>query len=56
MGYRKVGYLEQCWYSVKQLARWLEQETGEEVVNLRKETVSQLLGRETNSDTVNRIR
>lgn len=41
--------------SVKQLARWLEQETGEEVVNLRKETVSQLLGRETNSDTVNRM-
>lgn len=41
--------------SVKQLARWLEQETGEEVVNLRKETVSQLLGRESNSDTVNRM-
>lgn len=41
--------------SVKQLARWLEQETGEEIANLRKETVSQLLGRDSNSDTVNRM-
>ena len=40
--------------SVKQLAKWLEQETGEEVSNLRKETVSQMLGREQNSDTVQR--
>ena len=41
--------------SVKQLAQWLEQETGEEVSNLRKETVSQMLGREQNSDTVQRM-
>lgn len=41
--------------SVKQLARWLEEETGEEVQNLRKETVSQMLGREANSDTVQRM-
>ena len=41
--------------SVKQLAQWLEAETGEEVVNLRKETVTQLLGRDTNSDTVSRM-
>lgn len=41
--------------SVKQLAQWLETETGEEVVNLRKETVAQLLGRDSNSDTVSRM-
>lgn len=41
--------------SVKQLARWLEGETGEEVQNLRKETVSQMLGREANSDAVQRM-
>lgn len=41
--------------SVKQLAQWLESETGEEVVNLRKETVAQLLGRDSNSDTVSRM-
>lgn len=41
--------------SVKQLAKWLEQETGEEVSNLRKETVSQMLGREANSDAVQRM-
>ena len=41
--------------SVKQLAQWLEAETGEEVVNLRKETVVQLLGRDSNSDTVSRM-
>ncbi len=41
--------------SVKQLAQWLEQETGEEVANLRKETVTQMLGREQNSDTVQRM-
>lgn len=41
--------------SVKQLAQWLESETGEELVNLRKETVAQLLGRDSNSDTVSRM-
>ena len=41
--------------SVKQLAQWLESETGEEVANLRKETVAQLLGRDSNSDTVSRM-
>lgn len=41
--------------SVKQLGRWLEEETGEEISNLRKDTVSKLLGREENSDTVNRM-
>ena len=41
--------------SVKQLARWLEEETGEEVSNLRKETVAQMLGRDANSDTVQRM-
>ena len=41
--------------SVKQLAQWLETETGEEVANLRKETVAQLLGRDSNSDTVSRM-
>lgn len=41
--------------SVKQLSKWLEQETGEEVSNLRKETVSQMLGREENSETVQRM-
>lgn len=41
--------------SVKQLSRWLEAETGEEIKSLRKETVNQLLGREANSDTVQRM-
>lgn len=41
--------------SVKQLARWLEEETGEEVSNLRKETVAQMMGRDANSDTVQRM-
>ncbi len=41
--------------SVKQLAQWLEDETGEEVANLRKETVSALLSRDSNSDMVNRM-
>lgn len=41
--------------SVKQLGQWLESEIGEEVTNLRKDTVSKLLGREENSDTVNRM-
>lgn len=41
--------------SVKQLSKWLEQETGEEVSNLRKETVSQMLGREGNNEAVQRM-
>ena len=41
--------------SVKQLAQWLEKETGEEITNLRKETVSNLLSRDENSDEVNRM-
>ncbi len=41
--------------SVKQLTGWLETETGEEIGNLRKETVSKLLDRDENSDAVNRM-
>ncbi len=41
--------------SVQQLTRWLEKETGEEITNLRKETVSSLLNRDENSDDVNRM-
>ena len=41
--------------SVKQLAKWLEEQTGEEVANLRKDTVSSLLDRDSNSDEVNRM-
>lgn len=41
--------------SVKQLGRWLEEETGKEITNLRKDTVSKLLDCEENSDTVNRM-
>ena len=41
--------------SVKQLAQWLEEQTGEEITNLRKETVSSLLNRDANSDEVNRM-
>lgn len=41
--------------SVKQLAQWLEEQTGEEISNLRKETVSSLLNRDANSDEVNRM-
>ena len=41
--------------SVKQLAQWLEEQTGEEISNLRKETVSSLLNRDANSDVVNRM-
>ena len=41
--------------SVKQLAGWLEEQTGEEISNLRKETVSSLLSRDANSDDVNRM-
>lgn len=41
--------------SVKQLARWLESETGEEINSLRKETVAELMGRDANSDAVQRM-
>ena len=41
--------------SVKQLAGWLEEKTGEEITNLRKETVSELLNRDSNSNEVNRM-
>lgn len=41
--------------SVKQLAQWLNEETGESVTNLRKETVSSLLGQGGNSASVNRM-
>lgn len=41
--------------SVKQLTGWLESEIGEEIGNLRKGTVSKLLGRDENSDAVNRM-
>lgn len=41
--------------SVKQLACWLESETGEEINSLRKETVAELMGRDANSDAVQRM-
>lgn len=41
--------------SVKQLSGWLEEQIGEEVSNLRKDTVSGLLNRGTNSNEVNRM-
>lgn len=41
--------------SVSQLAKWLEEETGEEVSDLRKTTVSDLLGKELSSDTARRM-
>ncbi|MCM1508384.1 MAG: DNA polymerase [Ruminococcus flavefaciens] len=41
--------------SVKQLGRWLEEETGKEITNLRKDTVSKLLDCEENSYAVNRM-
>lgn len=41
--------------SVKQLSQWLSDETGSDVSNLRKETVSEMLGREDNSDNVQRM-
>ncbi len=41
--------------SVKQLAAWLEEETGEEVPKLRKEDVARLIGRENNSPEVQRM-
>lgn len=41
--------------SVRQLSQWLSDETGEDVSNLRKETVAQMLGRDDNSEEVNRM-
>ena len=41
--------------SVKQLAEWLETEIEEEVPSINKETVSRLLNREDNSETVQRM-
>lgn len=41
--------------SVKQLSEWLEDEMGEELPDLCKDTVSKLLNREDNSDTVQRM-
>ena len=41
--------------SVRQLSQWLSDETGEEVSNLRKETVAVMLGRDGNSEEVNRM-
>ena len=41
--------------SVKQLSTWLKAETGEEVIDLRKDTVSKMLGRDENSPTVQRM-
>ena len=41
--------------SVKQLAAWLEEETGEEVAALRKDTVAKMLARDDNSPQVQRM-
>lgn len=41
--------------SVKQLTTWLESETGEEITDLRKDTVSKMLGRDENSPSVRRM-
>ena len=41
--------------SVAQLTRWLQEETGEEIGDLRKNTVSDLLGKELPSDTARRM-
>lgn len=41
--------------SVAQLARWLQEETGEEVSDLRKTTVSDLLGKELPSESARRM-
>lgn len=41
--------------SVKQLSEWLSKATGEEVTNLRKDTVSAMLSRENNSTEVKRM-
>lgn len=40
--------------SVKQLARWLSVETGDDITSLRKETIKELLGRD-NADHVQRM-
>lgn len=40
--------------SVKQLARWLSAETGDDITSLRKETIKELLGRD-NTDHVQRM-
>lgn len=41
--------------SIKQLSKWLEQETGEEITDLRKDTVTDLLGQDIGSDTARRM-
>lgn len=41
--------------SVRQLSQWLSDETGSDVSNLRKETVNKMLGRDDNSDAVQRM-
>ena len=41
--------------SVRQLSHWLSDETGEDVSNLRKETVAEMLARDDNSAEVNRM-
>lgn len=41
--------------SVAQLAKWLQEETGEEVADLRKTTVSDLLGKELPSESARRM-
>ncbi len=41
--------------SVRQLSQWLSDKTGSDVSNLRKETVSEMLGRDDNSDDVQRM-
>lgn len=41
--------------SVRQLAAWLSEETDEEITTLRKETVKELLDRETTTDHVRRM-
>lgn len=41
--------------SVAQLAKWLQEETGEEVADLRKATVNELLGRELPGDKARRM-
>lgn len=41
--------------SVAQLTRWLQEETGEDVTDLKKTTVSDLLGKELSSDAARRM-
>lgn len=41
--------------SVAQLSKWLREETGEEVADLRKDTVADMLGRELPSDAARRL-